>query len=175
MSADDRSASLVRLGPPGPYVIFMIVATLCWLPLRLWEERDGSVSVAVVRAGLGGVIWGIFLLVLSRTGWMSRKRRTPAESERTAGWRITEVALRRGAAPTDEAGRTAVTDDLPAVHRGALGAAVAATLFLGPLIALAVGVGRTSTAIGFGIVLVAVLAAAALTARRERRLRARLY
>lgn len=174
MAADNRLAPLVRLGPPGPYVVFMLFATLCWLPLRLWEERDGSALVAVVRAGLGGVIWGVFPLALSRMGRMGRKRRTAAEAERAAGWRVTEVALSRGEAPTDEAALAAVTDDLPAVRRGARWGAVVGTLFLGALIVLAVVAERTATAIGFGVVLVAVLAEAARTRYRERRLRARL-
>ncbi|MFG1672581.1 hypothetical protein [Micromonospora sp. NPDC049282] len=172
MAADNRLAPLVRLGPPGPYVVFMLLAALLWLPLRLWEERDGSALVAVVRAGLAGAIWGIFPLALSWGGRMGRKRRTAAEAERAAGWRVTEVALRRGEPPTDEAGLATVADDLPAVRRGALWGAVAGTLFLGAMIALAVRVGWTSSAIGFGMALVTVLAVAARTGRRERRLRA---
>ncbi|SCG79421.1 hypothetical protein [Micromonospora humi] len=172
MAANDRLAPLVRLGQPGPYVIFMIIAALGWLPLRLWDERDGSALVAVVRAGLGGVIWGAFPFLLSLGGRMGRKRRTAAEAERAVGWRVTEVALRSGEPPADEAGRAAVVDDLPAVRRGALGGAAVGTLFLGALAALAVAVGWTASAIGFGVVLVVVLAVAARTARRERRLRA---
>ncbi|PTA44288.1 hypothetical protein C8054_20565 [Micromonospora sp. RP3T] len=173
MAANDRVVSLVRLGPPAPYVLFMVLATLGWLPVRLWEERDGSVLVALVRAGLNGVIWGIiFPFVMSRMG---RRHRTAAEAERAAAWGVTRAALRRGEPPTGEAGRAAVTDDLPAVRRGALWGAVLGTLFLGALIGLAVHVGRTASAIGFGVILVAVLAEAARTRFRERRLRAALY
>ncbi|WBC14653.1 hypothetical protein O7600_26755 [Micromonospora sp. WMMA1998] len=162
MSATPRRGSPIRLGPPGSYVTFMLLATLCWLPLRLWDERDGSALVAVVRAGLGGVIWGfLFLFVMSRWG----RPRTAAEAERIAGWRLTTAALRRGEPPTDEADLAAVTDNLPAVRRGVL---------LGALIAIALHVGWTASAIGFGVVLVAVLAVAARTRHRERRLRVRL-
>ncbi|SBT68073.1 hypothetical protein GA0070622_5163 [Micromonospora sediminicola] len=171
MSVTPRRGSPVRLGPPGSYVMFMLIAGLCWLPLRLWDERDGSALVAVVRAGLGGVIWGfLFLFILGRWG----EPRTPAEAERNAGWRLTMAALRRGEPPTDEADLAAVTDNLPAVRRGALLGAVGGTVLLGVLIVIALHVGWTGSAIGFGVVLVAVLAQAARTRHRERRLRARL-
>ncbi|WP_140157951.1 hypothetical protein [Micromonospora sp. NBS 11-29] len=172
MAADRFRLSVTQLGSPGPYVAFMLFATLLWLPLRLWEERHGSALVAVVRAGLGGVIWGIlFTFVMSRWG---TSHRTVADAERAAVWRLTEVALRRGEPPADEAERAAVTDDLPAVRRGALWGAGVGTLFLGVLIVLAVHVGWETSAIGFGVILVAMLAEAARTRHRERRLRARL-
>ncbi|MFI7214533.1 hypothetical protein ACIBP4_25215 [Micromonospora maritima] len=149
----------------------MLIAGLCWLPLRLWEERDGSALVAVVKAGLGGVIWGLmFLFVMSRWG----KPRTAAEAERNAGWGLTTAALRRGEPPTDEADLAAVVDNLPAVRRGALLGAVGGTVLLGALIAIALHVGWTASAVGFAVVLAAVLAEAARTRHRERRLRARL-
>ncbi|MET7833859.1 hypothetical protein [Micromonospora sediminicola] len=171
MATTRGRGSPIRLGPPGSYMVFMLAATLWWLPLRWWEERHGSPLVAVVRAGLTGVVWGaMFLFILSRWG----KPRTTAEAERNAGWRLTMAALRRGEPPTDEADLAAVTDNLPAVRRGALLGAVGGTVLLGVLIVIALHVGWTGSAIGFGVVLVAVLAEAARTRYRERRLRARL-
>lgn len=169
--ADSRPrASLLRLGSPGPYVVSMAVVGLLWLPIRLWEERDGSVQVAVLRAGLAAVIWGLlFVFVLGRFG-----KPRPAEAERTAAWATTETALRRGEPPADEAGRAAVADNLPAVRRGALVGAVGGGLLLGPLIVLAIRAGWEFAAVGFGIVLVAILAESVRTGRRERRLRAAL-
>ncbi|MFI7074189.1 hypothetical protein [Micromonospora sediminicola] len=172
MAASTRRTTPVRLGAPGPYVLAMTVATLAWLPVRIWEEWHGSLPVAVVRAGLSGVIWGfVFLFVLNRWG---RPPRTAAEEDRTSAWLRTETALRRGEPRADEADLAAVRDNLPGVRRGALLGAVAGAVTLGVLIGFAVHVGREATAIGFGVVLVAVLAVAARTRHRERRLRARL-
>ncbi|MEW2590648.1 hypothetical protein AB0893_09545 [Micromonospora aurantiaca] len=162
--------SLLRFGAPGPYVLSMVFTGLAWLPIRLWEERDGSVQIAVLRAGLAAVIWGFaFFFTLSRFG-----KPRPAEADRVAAWAVTETALRRGEPPADEAGRAAVTDDLSAVRRGALFGAVGGVVLLGPLIVLAIRAGWEFAAAGFGIVLVAILAEAVRTGRRERRLRAAL-
>ncbi|GAA3741611.1 hypothetical protein [Micromonospora maritima] len=162
---------LARFGPPGSYAVSMLVATLVWLPLKLWEGRHGSPLLAIVRAGLFGVVWGtVFPFLLS----FVVKPRNPAEAEWTAGWRRTATALRRGQPPADEAERAAVTDNLPAVRRGALiGPAVGIPLFAA-LIGVALHVGRTASALWFAAVLAAVLVVAVLTGRRERRLRARL-
>ncbi|WBC09659.1 hypothetical protein [Micromonospora sp. WMMA1947] len=148
----------------------MLIVGLLWLPVRLWEEQDGSVEIAVVRAGLNAVIWGFaFFFTLSRFG-----KPRPAEAGRVAAWAVTETALRRGEPPADEAGRAAVADNLPAVRRGARFGAAGGMALLGPLIVLALRVGWELAAAGFGIVLVAVLAEAVRTGRRERRLRAAL-
>ncbi|WP_431876273.1 hypothetical protein [Micromonospora marina] len=169
--ADSRPrASLLRLGAPGPYVMAMVIAGLVWLPIRLWEERDGSAQMALLRAGLNAVIWGLlFVFVLARVA-----KPRPAEAERATAWATTETALRRGEPPADEAGRAAVADNLPAVRRGALFGAAGGVLLLGPLIVLAIRAGWEFAAAGFGIVLVAILAEAVRTGRRERRLRAAL-
>ncbi|MDO3682392.1 hypothetical protein [Micromonospora sp. C28ISP2-4] len=168
--ADSRPrVSLFRFGAPGPYVASMVFTGLGWLPIRLWEERDGSVQVAVLRAGLAAVIWGFAFFFL-----VARGRPRAAEAERAAAWAVTETALRRGEPPADEAGRAAVADNLPAVRRGALFGAAGGVVLLVPLIVLAIRAGWEAAAVGFGIVLVAVLAEAVRTGRRERRLRAAL-
>lgn len=168
--ADSRPrVALLRYGPPGPYVVSMLLAGLLWLPIRLWE-RDGSAQAAVVEAGLNAVIWGFaFYFALSRFG-----KPRPAEADSVAAWATTETALRRGEPPADEAGRAAVADNLSAARRGALFGAAGGVLLLGPLIVLAIRTGWELPAAGFGIVLVAILAEAVRTSRRERRLRAAL-
>ncbi|MDG4802221.1 hypothetical protein [Micromonospora sp. WMMD980] len=151
MAAARPFVFLARFGPPGSYVVSMLVA--------------------IVRAGSVGVVWGTaFPFVGSR--WT--KPRKPAEVEWTEGWRRTAVAPRRGEPPADEAGRATVADNLPAVRRGALIGPLVGTPLFAALIGVAVHVGRVASAVGFAAVLVAVLAVAAVTARRERRLRARL-
>ncbi|MFD4205493.1 hypothetical protein ACFWRG_05840 [Micromonospora tulbaghiae] len=161
--------SLLRFGAPGPYVLSMVFTGLAWLPIRLWEERDGSAQIAVLRAGLAAVIWGFVFFFL-----VARGKPRPAEADRAAAWAVTETALRRGEPPADEAGRAAVTDNLSAVRRGALFGAAGGVVLLGPLIVLAIRAGWELAGVGFGIVLVAVLVEAVRTGRRERRLRAAL-
>ncbi|MEU9823658.1 hypothetical protein [Micromonospora chersina] len=162
-----RRAVLVPLGAPAPYVLGTVFATLCWLPVRLWEERHGSPLVALVRAGLTGLVWGVFFLAMHRLN----RARTTAEAERAAAWDTTRAALRSGEPPTDEAGRAAVVDHLPAARRGALLGALLGTALLGPLAALAVHVGRTVTATAFALVVAMVLAVAARTLFQVRGLR----
>ncbi|MBC8994521.1 hypothetical protein H9X95_30765 [Micromonospora chalcea] len=106
-----------------------------WLAIRLWE-RDGSVQVAVVRAGLGAVIYGFMFFGVN---WFQKPR--GAEAERAAAWAIAETALRRGEPPADEEGRAAVADNLAAIRRGALFGAAGGVVLLGPLIVLAVRIG----------------------------------
>ncbi|MEU4793968.1 hypothetical protein AB0F95_30100, partial [Micromonospora tulbaghiae] len=90
--ADSRPrVSLLRFGAPGPYVLSMVFTGLAWLPIRLWEERDGSVQIAVLRAGLAAVIWGFVFFFL-----VARGKPRPAEADRAAAWAVTETALRRG-------------------------------------------------------------------------------
>ncbi len=159
---------LLRFGAPGPYVTSMAFSGAVWLAIRLWE-RDGSVQVAVVRAGLGAVIYGFMFFGVN---WFQKPR--GAEAERAAAWAIAETALRRGEPPADEEGRAAVADNLAAIRRGALFGAAGGVVLLGPLIVLAVRIGWEATAGGFGLVLVVVLAVAVRTGWRERRLRAAL-
>ncbi|MEU8068559.1 MULTISPECIES: hypothetical protein [unclassified Micromonospora] len=160
--------AFLRFGAPGPYVISMAFAGVAWLAIRLWD-RDESVQVAVLDAGLHGVIYGLMFFMLN---WFQKPG--AAEAERAAAWAVTETGLRRGEPPVDEAGRAAVADNLPVVRRGALFGAAGGVLLLGPLIVLAIRTGWESAAVGFGIVLVAILAEAVRTGLRERRLRAAL-
>ncbi|SCF38069.1 hypothetical protein GA0074696_5086 [Micromonospora purpureochromogenes] len=172
--ADDRPrrrTPLIRLGAPGPYVLAATFATALWFPARWYDDPDGPLPVALVRAGLWGVIWALFIFLVAV---MPRGRRTRAEEERDEAWRTTRSALRRGAVSDDEAERAAVLDHLPVARRGALVGAVGGTLLFGALAWVALTVGRPASALLFGLVLGAVLAVAARTLFRVRRLTAAL-
>ncbi|MGX4655925.1 hypothetical protein ACWCHM_19745 [Micromonospora sp. SCSIO 07396] len=156
-----RRELLLRLGAPGPYVLAAAFATALWFPLRLFEDPDRSIPLALVRAGLTGVVWGLFPFLMAA---VSRSR----AQDRSL------VALRRGVVPVDEPDRAAVVDRLPATRRGALIAVVGGVLLFGGLAALAPTVDRTASGVAFLVVLMVVLTIAGVTLGRVRRLGRRL-
>lgn len=138
--------------------------------MAAYEQRHGSLLLALLLAGAGGAVWGLFLLFMS---WLPRPRGR-ADVERDEAWDRTRAARRRGHLPADEPSWAAVVDHLPAASRGAVLGAVLGTLFFGGLAALAVHLDRSAAGLAFGLVLAVVLAVAARTGRRVRRLCARL-
>ncbi|MGC5662052.1 hypothetical protein ACN261_16875 [Micromonospora sp. WMMD723] len=156
-----RRNLLLRLGAPGPYVLSAAFATALWFPLRLFEDPDRSVPLALVRAGLAGVVWGLFPFLMAA---VSRSR----SQDRSL------VALRRGVVPAGGPDRAAMVDQLPATRRGALIAVVGGVPLFGGLAALAPTVDRPASGVAFLVVLAVVLTIAGITLGRVRRLDRRL-
>ncbi|MEU7980670.1 hypothetical protein AB0B63_19320 [Micromonospora sp. NPDC049081] len=165
-----RRTPLVRLGAPGPYVLFALLSTVLWFPVRLVEDPDRSVPLALVRAGLYGVGWGLIPILMAFLPGV----RARADSGQVRAWNRLRAALRRGEVPADEADRAAVIGQLPTVRRGALIAVVGGVLLFGGLAVLAPTVDRTASGVFYVVVLTIVLALAGVTLGRVRRLDRRL-